>query len=229
MTKLRQITGEYIELDIISDAAKAHFENPRNYTKEILEEWEGLPFEGLVTPEDKVILDIGANVGLFTYHVLPYAQRIVRVEPTPQHNLVRHNLDLGFMLIGFDTVVSDEQSALNSYTGKCNFRVEPVNTTMNTIRDGVGAFEVDCITLQDLCAKYALAHVDLCKVDIEGSERQAITIETVKPVSNIIKKFLLETHPRSREEQDHFKAIFEQCGYTVEYPEFNGSVYAYKI
>jgi hypothetical protein len=68
----------------------------------------------------------------------------------------------------------------------------------------------------------------LVKLDLEGSEVAAITVDTVKPVSHIVKKFLLETHPRSREMQDHFKGVFESAGYKVEYFDFNGSVIAYK-
>ena len=41
----------------------------------------------------------------------------------------------------------------------------------------------------------------------------------------IIDKFIVEVHPRNKESQDHFRAIFEQCGYKVSYFDFNGSVY----
>jgi FkbM family methyltransferase len=158
---------------------------------------------------------------LFALHVLPYANYILCVEPTPEHMVIQKQL-LTSSLVGH------EQSALNSYTGKCRFRKEPVNTTMNTIRDSSDAYEVDCITLRGLCDKYLLTHVDLVKIDIEGSEVAAITPQTVSDVSHIVKKFLLETHPRSRQMQDHFKKIFEECGYKAEYVDFNGSILAYK-
>ena len=47
-------------------------------------------------------------------------------------------------------------------------------------------------------------------------------------VFGIINKFLIELHPRTREMQDRFKAIFEACGYKVDYYDFNGSIYCYK-
>jgi hypothetical protein len=97
---------------------------------------------------------------------------------------------------------------------------------MNIVSDREDSYEVDCITLKDLCEKYGLEKVDLCKVDIEGSEFKAITEQTVGEVKGIVKRFLLETHPRSRESQDHFKNIFEKCGYTVRYFDFNGSILA---
>lgn len=239
--RITHIDGTTSEINIVSEKAKQHFVDPHNYTKEILEEWESLPYKGFITKEDKIILDIGANVGLFALHVMPLigkVGRIICVEPTPEHMEIQKELlsiyssyrDSGMFKISPPGVwlrdIQHEQSALNSYTGKAKFHHEPVNTTMNTLRDD--GYEVDCITLYDLCKKYNLTHVDFCKVDIEGSEWVAITKETLIPVRHIIDKFFLETHPRSRESMEHFKAVFESAGYKTKFVDFNGSVFAYK-
>jgi FkbM family methyltransferase len=210
---MKLINGNHLELDLSDPRVSAHFKNPNNYTKEILEEWDSEPFKKFVTPDCKTILDCGANVGLFALHVLPYAEKIVCVEPTPAHMEVQKVLLNGKVI--------HEQSALNSYTGKCGWHIEPVNYTMNTIRDQTG-MEVDCITLHDLCIKHDLKKVDFCKIDIEGSEVLALTEQTVKPVFEIIDRFLIELHPRTREMQDRFKSIFEASGYKVEYYDFKG-------
>ena len=34
---------------------------------------------------DKVIIDLGANIGLVSMHLAPYADKIISVEPTPNH------------------------------------------------------------------------------------------------------------------------------------------------
>jgi FkbM family methyltransferase len=217
--KLTQITGNEIELNINSEQARKHFDTFENYAAFILDEWKTQPFKDFITKEHKVILDIGANVGLFALHVLPYAEKIICVEPTPAH------MEIQKELIN-DSKIQHEQSALNYYTGKAKFHHEPVNTTMNTLRDD--GFEVDCITLNDLCTKYNLEHVDLCKIDIEGSEFKALTVQTVSAVFNLIDNFLIELHPRTRQSQDHFKSIFEQSGYKVDYYDFNGSIFCYK-
>lgn len=221
--QIKLINGKYGEMDI--EPVKWHFDNPHNYTKEILEEWESEPFKDYITKHDKVILDIGANVGLFALHVMPYVKRIICVEPTPSHMEVQRHL-----LANYQDWVFHEQSALNSYTGECGFWIEPVNYTMNTLAllNNAPAIQVPCITLYDLCQKYELKKVNLCKIDIEGSETQAITVDTLKPVHSIIDKFLIELHPRTREMQDTFKEIFEQAGYKAEYFDFNGSIFAYK-
>lgn len=226
MIKIKQINGNNYELDLSlsSTELRQHFENPYNYTREIIEEWNSEPFRELISKFDRTILDIGANIGLFALHVLPFADKIICVEPTPEHMVVQRELLSG------SKKINHEQAALHNYTGKTAFHRCGINTTMNSLdhQNREAGYEVDCITLFDLCKKYELKHVDLCKIDIEGSETRALTIETVKAVNHIIDKFLVELHPRTREMQDNFKAIFKEAGYKCEYFDFNGSIFCYK-
>ena len=222
MTKLTTITGKEIELHITTEHSKWHFETPQNYTKEILEEWKEQPFKDFISKEDKIILDIGANIGLFALHLLPYVERIVCVEPTESHNQVFNDLLEG------NKKVTLESSALHSYTGTVGYHIEPVNFTMNRVNVSGLGIEVPCITLYDLCKKHNLTHVDFCKIDIEGSEDLAITVETIRPVNQIIDKFSIELHPRSLEMQDKYAKIFEESGYKVQRVDFNCSIFAFK-
>jgi FkbM family methyltransferase len=214
--KIRTIDGKYAEIQL-SEAAAAHVADPHNYALFILDEWEHLPYSDYIRP-GSVILDIGANVGLFALHVKPYAKRLVCVEPTPQHMAIQREL----------VQAEHEQAALNHYTGTARFRNEPVNTTMNTLSNGPGAYDVNCITLRDLCEKYQLENVDFCKIDIEGSEWQALTAERIAEVSGIIRSFFVELHPRTAEAQAEMAARFEKAGYQVKAIDYNGSIYAYE-
>lgn len=229
--KIRLLDGSYSDMNIGIKAVAEHFNNANNYTKEILSEWESEPFKQFISPEDKVFLDIGGNVGFFAIHVLKNADNIICVEPTPAHMNVQKEL-INEQIARLNQYVEfhHEQSALNFYTGKVGFHIEPVNFTMNTLNywNKANSIEVDCITLFDLCKKYNLEKVDFCKIDIEGSEFKALTPEEINPVYPIINKFLIELHPRTRESQDHFKKIFEETGYKVDYYDFNGSIYVYK-
>lgn len=213
--KIRTIDGKYYDLVLNSAASQSHFDTPTNYSAFIIQEWEDLPYSKYIKP-GSVILDIGANVGLFALHVLPYASRLVCVEPTPQHMEIQRELLYG--------LVQHEQSALAGHSGQCRFHLEPVNTTMNTIRDD-GSIMVNCITLLELCRKYDLKTVDFCKVDIEGSEWQALTDESIKEVAGIIKSFFVELHPRTAEAQGAMAARFTEAGYMVELVDYNGSIY----
>lgn len=223
---MKLINGKEMDLLIYSEAAKKHFEAENNYTAFILQEWEGLPYSKYIKP-GSVILDIGANVGLFALHVLPYVKKVVCVEPTPGHMQIQKEL-LKDNHTGSSAIVAHEQAALNYYTGKAKFRNEPVNTTMNTLRESPDAYDVDCITLKNLCEKHSLASVDFCKVDIEGSEWQALIVERIKEVSGIINFFFVELHPRSLESQVNMGERFEAAGYKVDMVDYNGSIIAYR-
>lgn len=211
------INGKEEEIKMESYEANKHFSSANNYALFILDEWKTQPYKDYIKP-NSVILDIGANVGLFALHVKPYAKRIICVEPTPIHMRIQKEL----------IQVEHEEAALNYYTGKAKFRTEPVNTTMNTLRDAPDSYDVDCITLKDLCTKYNLTHVDFCKIDIEGSEFQAVTTERLKEVKGIIKSFFIELHPRSLESQNEFKKRFVEAGYHVKLIDYNGSLFCYE-
>lgn len=214
---IRHIDGTESELKL-TQQLEAHFAADNNYAHWILREWEEQPYKPYIKP-NSTILDIGGNIGLFALHVLPYAKRLISVEPTPQHMALQHQLLS-------TSIVEHEQAALNFYTGTARFRNEPVNTTMNTLREGRDSYDVACITLLDLCEKYKLKKVDFAKVDIEGSEWQALTPERIAEVKHIIKAFFVELHPRDLQTQNEFKARFESAGYNVQLIDFNGSIYA---
>ena len=235
MKQLTQINGNVIDLNIVSSHAQWHFDTFENYADFILDEWKTQPYKDFISKKDKIFLDIGANVGLFALHVLPYAERIVCVEPTESHNRVFNeivqpyrNLYDAQNLTYIREIIQLESSALHNYTGEVGFHLEGVNSTMNRVNTTGLGISVPCITLFDLCQKYNLTKVDFCKIDIEGSEDLAITVETVKPCFDIINKISIELHPRSKEMQDKYKAIFEECGYIAEYVDFNGTIFAHK-
>lgn len=207
---MKLIDSSEYDLPIVTPELREHFEDPRNYTREIMQQFDADYYRGIIEPGD-TLLDIGANIGLFTIHVCPYFKRIISVEPTPSHFQKLKQLTGG--LLG----VQLEQAALAAYTGETIFYWCGVNTTMNSLQNrGDRQMQVPCITLADLIAKYELDVVDFCKIDIEGSEEVAITEDTLRPVAGKLKKVFIELHPPNRESQDKFQAIFEAVGYRVE-------------
>ena len=211
---MKLIDGTYFEIDLTG--IEGHFNNPYNYTKEIIEQFDHDIYKGIVTKNDKIIIDLGANAGLFTLHVLPYAKKIICVEPTPEHVEVQLEV-VNQGLKKFNTVVFHEQAAINYYTGKANFHRCGINFTMNSLhhQNREQSFEVNCITLSDLLDKYNLDYVDFCKIDIEGGEDFAITTETLKACKGRIKKIFIELHPGTKDYQNKYKPIFEAAGFNV--------------
>lgn len=207
---MKLINGKEYELVMVTPEVQEHFENPYNYTKEICQQFDNDYYKGIIEPGD-TLLDIGANVGLFTLHVAPYFKKIIAVEPTPSH------FEKLRLLTNHLKGIEYEQAALHNYTGETTFYWCGINTTMNSLQNRSDRqMQVPCITLLDLLNKYGLAEVDFTKIDIEGSEDEAVTVNTLMPVRDRLKKVFLEGHPPTSETQDKFKEIFEACGYSVE-------------
>jgi len=221
---MRLINGKQHDIVLMTPEVQEHFENPYNYTKEICDQFANDYYKDIVTPGE-TLLDIGANVGLFSLHVHPYFNRIICVEPTPSHfeklKLLMADIihtDPPGKFQGIKQLrVEFENSALNSYTGETTFYWCGINTTMNSLQQrGDRNMQVPCITLEDLLKKYHLDSVDFTKIDIEGSEDAAITTDTLRPVADKLKKVFIELHPPTNEQQAKFQAIFESVGYKVE-------------
>lgn len=189
-----------------------HFEDPHNYTREIIAQFEHDYYKDFITPADKVIVDIGANVGLFSLHVSPYAKELYSLEPTPGH-FEKLKLNLAHLA----EKATCYPVALAGHSGSTKFYWCGVNTTMNSLQPRGGeTFTVPCITLADLVNVKIKKPIDLVKIDIEGSEHEAITTEMIQAVAPMVKKFFMEVHPPDGPTVDKFCAMFAQAGYQVQ-------------
>jgi FkbM family methyltransferase len=98
------------------------------------------------------------------------------VEPTPSHQELFKKITQG--LDNVELV----QAALADRDETIHFYTSVTNTTQNSIVNtgavkGGDMFEVQGYCFDTLLDKYNLDHVDFCKIDIEGSEMVAITVE----------------------------------------------------
>lgn len=221
------IDGSIYTIELDSQELINHFDNPLNCTREILHQFNELSwYSEYLTKDDKVILDLGGNVGLFAIHVTPWAEKIVTVEPTPNH------FNLNTQLTSKFTQIERVQAAISNETGKMTFYTFPSNTTMNSlINRGGESFEVDCITIPDLIDNLGLKYVDFIKLDIEGSETIALNNEIIKSFSDKVSKILIEFHEVGGVGYTQQRAIFEQIfvkyGYNTKYFGPDG-LYCYK-
>ena len=210
---MKLIDGSDYEIRSDDPEMIKHFANPHNYTKEIIAQFEDSYYKDFLTPDDKVILDIGANIGLFALHVSPYAQRLYCVEPTPSHFEKLKQVINKRPIVPNDFVLINK--ALAGHTGKTKFHWCGINTTMNSLQPrGDKSFEVECINLIDLL-QLIEGEVDFCKIDIEGSEHEAIDAQQIAAVAPWVKKFFMEVHPPDQVTVDKFVPMFKAAGYKV--------------
>jgi FkbM family methyltransferase len=138
-----------------------------------------------VRPGD-VVIDCGANVGLFTRRALKAgASLVVAVEPSPENLLcLRRNFEAE---VGTGTVRIVSKGVFD-HEGQLGFRIIGDNTTGNRFvvnpnpAQAAGLMLLPITTIDRLVEELPLTRVDFIKMDIEGSEEYAIkgALQTLK-------------------------------------------------
>ncbi len=126
-----------------------------------------------LSPAPKVILDIGANIGMWT---IAMANRypeafIYAVEPAPYNVL---NLQRNLRLSNLESRTKVIHSAVHSEKGTITLWQHPVNSGSASMFSGVNVHvpvSVPAMTLDELIE--TTGPIDLLKMDIEGSEYSA--------------------------------------------------------
>jgi FkbM family methyltransferase len=178
---------------------------------------------------DRVIVDVGANVGLFTLYAARCAPqaRIVAIEPFPATfdrllTMVRdHHLD---------TRVSCLNCAATGAGGVRVMRdlhVPSQRRSLMPAANGLPGTQVFGKTLEQILDENNLLHVDLLKMDIEGSEYEVLLSapqEALARISRIALEYHGDSAPYSKQQifqrlgQAGFRVIWDVCdelGYGV--------------
>ena len=165
------------------------------------------------TKEGKICVDLGANVGLTAYYFSRYFERVLAVEPSKQHlealrAMIKQNQIKNIEVLPY--AVSNKEGKMKFYHND-NQTMFSLESTVNKQDD----FEkVDTITIEGIMEKYKLDHIDVLKLDAEGSESQIITSEGFKRVAPKIKSVLGEWHNWTQMNQGMFQHTLEDLGYT---------------
>lgn len=133
-------------------------------------------FRGFVPCNDDIVVDLGANEGIFTCYAAKRAPcgRVYAVEPDSDNlGWLKANLELNH--VANVTVVP---KCIGQRTGRAFFRKGPTSGTGCVVeaREPDGDItEVDQITLADLMNEFRIPRIDLLKIDVEGSEVGALS------------------------------------------------------
>jgi FkbM family methyltransferase len=163
--------------------------------------------------KDLVLLDIGANIGLVSSYAIPYCKRIVAVEPSSRTFDMLFNRTYEFKNI------TRVHVALSDSTGTHEFFENDLNFTASSTVNTYGTRTiVPCTTLTNLLRDYNLDHVDICKVDIEGAEDEALNFGELEYAKNIIDQWFIETHNCPKTTWEHklgtIVGNLARCGYS---------------
>jgi len=179
--------------------------------------------------EDLNVIDLGANIGLFSLYASPIAEKIYSVEPTPSHfSLLKELIELTGK-----TNIEPLNLAVGLEDGEAEFFVHDGNSTMNsfvkhtTNPHGETSVLVQTKTLNSLIDSLGLDRVGFVKMDIEGFENQVIFEPSFEEAVSKIDAMYVEVHDfeESGKMQINFNRIKEQFiswGKTVDKLQFDG-------
>jgi FkbM family methyltransferase len=194
-----------------------HFSDVRNCTREIIDQINNIKiYDGFFNDAlDWTILDIGANIGLFALYIHECAKVLYAFEPTPVH----YNI-LTEMTRSYSNIVPVNM-AVHSSTQPISFYLSDENTTMNsTVNNYNTKITVDATTIEDFIKQNQIDKVDFIKCDIEGSEMETLTYDTVKPLYDYVDRWFIEAHGTEsgtiHENRNIMRQLFEDVGYKVE-------------
>jgi FkbM family methyltransferase len=160
------------------------------------------------------IIDVGANIGLFTYYIYPFSKVIYSLEPSKIHfetlsemfrynNLVKaHPVNLGISNVSGDRVFYNSPNTTSfSLTQLAPF-IKDTET-------------VQIITLDKFFDIYDLKKVDILKIDIEGEEAKVFSDDKFDKIAPKIKTIFYEWHAWSGASKDQVKFMLMDRGFKV--------------
>ena len=179
-------------------------------TAEILKDRIYKPY--LEGKKDAVVLDIGANIGVFSLYASKYAKQVIALEPAEEHFMVLSHM-LKYNSI---TNVKSLKKAIATTSGHSLLYHNP-NKTMyslnQAVKDNTLPEPVEAVTLEKLFEDEKLDHVTLMKLDIEGSEAEVLASESFVKVAPKVDVIVLETHQWMGRHENQVKEALKNAGF----------------
>lgn len=154
------------------------------------------------------IIDVGANIGIVTQYMLPFAKKLYAIEPSSEHfEALAKNKEFN----NWDNV-EIFKLALADKDGETTLMKKPDNRTMNSIvlgkrkPDGSLVFPsrtrhpyaepeiVKTMAMDTFFTENGIAEVDFVKFDVEGAEDLILKSDGFKKVASRIKNIEIEFH-----------------------------------
>ena len=179
--------------------------------------------------KDNIVFDIGANEGFYTLWMKRNNPKlkIVALEPVPStFKLIEKNVRSNKLK---DVILVNK--ALTSKKGKIKFEIVPevsaicatdINFQKRPWLDTgrIKKIRVNSTSLNDLCKEFRIDHIDILKMDVEGSEMEIL--KSSKKMLKNISKIIIEFHSKKLKrdcinllKKSGFKFVYEdkkKCG-----------------
>ena len=191
----RDIAGNTIDLSS-SENYKNHAFAEHSCVVHILKQFDTEFYWFLNDQEDLNLIDLGANIGLFSMFVAPICEKVFAVEPTPSHFALLNEL---VDLAGIKNIEA-HNLAIGTEDGEAEFNNHERNSTMNsfithrTDPHSGKTVKVKTKTLNSLVDSLDVDHINFVKMDIEGFENEIIFEESFEEALTKIDGLYVEVH-----------------------------------
>jgi FkbM family methyltransferase len=175
----------------------------------------------LALAEWECVVDLGANVGIFSARVASFVRRVIAYEPIGENfvQLEKNSAGRGNVTIVREAV-SSQSGTLRIYAPKNRTQIGVFSAHADAGHGMVSDRyeEVNAVTLDEAFRKHDIGHCDLLKIDVEGHEYDilhAASDETLDRIERIHGEFhdVRPEDPRTR--ISHFSDFLRDHGFAV--------------
>ena len=157
--------------------------------------------------KDMVVLDVGANVGMFSRFIKDYAKKIYAVEPSKRcFDCLKENTK------DWDNIEIFNVGFLNS-KGKHYIFGNGDETPQNMMTEGEHSELTDITTIEDFMKENKIEHVDVMKIDTEGAEYVIFADQSFKNVAPKIDFIIGEGHYLDKAMPEHLFLMLKEAGF----------------
>lgn len=228
-TSFKDISGNLIDLSS-SQRFVDHAYSQHSCVTAIVQQFNDDFYYFLRGQEELNIIDLGANVGLFSLYVSPVAEQIFSVEPTPSHFSLMNEL----LELTNKQNIKTYQLAIGVSDGEADFHIHEGNSTMNsfvkhrTNHHSDVSVKVKTQTLNSFIDSLNLSsNVGFVKMDIEGFENEVIFEPSFEDAIKKIDAMYVEVHDfdelgKMEQNFNKIKERFISWGKSVDKLQFDG-------
>lgn len=168
--------------------------------------------------ENTVCLDIGGNIGLTALYFSRHFERVISLEPFSKHfdcltrNLASNNVTNVTPINKAIYIKNEDKMPFGGPKGNKTM----MSLHMATWQDGKPEEMVEAVTLEKLFEDEKIEHVDLMKIDVEGSEIEIFSSNSFRKVAPKIDCIVGETHDWSGRHPNQLRDALKSNGFIIE-------------
>ena len=232
---VRRFSGDQLDVHLFGQNARLHLHNNSSEIKALMNPRRYARAERAfcavhLPPEDGVLVDIGANAGLFSLGVLGHMTRgtLIAAEPQPAlHKRLTANLRSFNPDRPNPPAMHILQTAIGAAEGELQLSVpDQLGQASARALAGAARINVPVRPLRDIALALGLDRIDVLKIDVEGFEDEVlIPFLDTAPQTLWPRGIVLEHCHRDRWERDCETALLE-AGYELVHKDRTNLLFA---